>query len=188
MERREFYRDPALLTPLEGIVVLATAVVLFVRPIGTDGRNWLSVTTSLGAITVLLWLWRHFFEPPVAVLDSRGMTLAFRAGGVFSKKRAVLLPWLNVAGASVSAFRGRTRETILRSVSIAVRDLELFLESLPEARRAEVRANVARVGAPVRIPEVKGLSLAEFVELIESYMRENVAATILPTVASAALR
>jgi hypothetical protein len=137
---------------------------------------------------LLLWLWRRFFAPPVAVLDSRRITLPFREGGTFSKTRQVLLPWANVAGASVCVVQGRSLKRVLRSVAIAVCDLELFLESLPEPRRAAARATAASFGGPVRIPEVKGLSLAELVELLESYVPENVAATILPTVASAALR
>jgi hypothetical protein len=188
VEQRVLYRDPALLTPLEGAVFLATMVVMLVRPIGSDDRNWLSISISLGAIAVLLWLWRRFFAPPVAVLDSRGITLPFREGGIFSKARQVLLPWANVAGASVCVVQGRSLKRVLRSVAIAVCDLELFLESLPEPRRAAARASAARFGGPARIPEAKGLSLAELVEVIESYTPANDPATISPTVASAALR
>jgi hypothetical protein len=171
MERRVLYRNSKPL-PLEAVFVLLAFVLAIARSIFGPGGSWGAYVFAgaLVALGILLGVWRRVLaREPVAVLDAEALTVSVREAGPFSKRQPVVVPWTNIAGASVRHIEGRLTDVRSGYVAVSVRDLDKFLATIPAARRESARRVAERNGAPISIPPVKDLSLDELVALLDSH-------------------
>jgi hypothetical protein len=179
MEQRVLYRESKPL-PLAVALAFAAAAYLIVRVAFGNHDSWRTVIAFAGILALGLILGarrKALAARPMAALDANGLTVPLSNAGVGAGSPSIVVPWSNVAGASMRYFDlSRTR---VGYVVVSVRNLDEFLATLPENRRDSARRAVERDGAPINLIKARDISPDELIALVDGY-RDKANGAIAP--------